>query len=169
MSTVRGRDVTVEFGLRPAREEDRNSLFALHRLTMRDVIARTWGWDEGWQRAHFDARFNPARISVVTAAGRDAGMLWLEIRPAEIYVAELQIAPEMQGRGLGSAVLGGVIASAAARASCVTLQVLEINEGARRLYQRLGFYVTGRSDRHVQMRHDAGRPRKASPIPDRQR
>src|SRR6187551_2786757 len=102
---------------------------------MRDVIARTWGWDESWQRAHFDARFDPSRVMVVTAAGRDAGMLWLEMRPAEIYVAELQIAPEMQGRGLGSAVLGGVITAAAARGTCVTLQVLEGNEGARRLYE----------------------------------
>ena len=149
--------MTVEFELRPARESDRDPLFALHRVTMRDVIARTWGWDEAWQRAHFDARFDPAHVSIVIAAGRDAGVLWLESRPAEIYVAEIQIAPEMQGRGLGSAVLGGVIAAAAARGACVTLQVLEINEGARRLYERLSFYVTGENDRHVQMRHDAGR------------
>jgi ribosomal protein S18 acetylase RimI-like enzyme len=154
----------AKFELRPAREEDRDSLFALHRVTMRDVIARTWGWDESWQRAHFDARYDPSHVSVVTSGGRDAGMLWLENRPSEIYVAELQIAPDMQGRGIGSAVLGGVIAAAAARGACVTLQVLEANEGARRLYQRLGFYVTGEYDRHILMRHDAGRARKTSPI-----
>lgn len=153
--------VTVEFELRRARESDRDPLFALHRVTMRDVIARTWGWDEAWQRAHFDARFDPTRVSIVTSAGRDAGVLWLESRPGEIYIAEIQIIPEMQGRGLGSAVLGGVIAAAAARGACVTLQVLEINEGARRLYERLGFYVTGNTDRHVQMRHDAGGAAKA--------
>jgi ribosomal protein S18 acetylase RimI-like enzyme len=152
--------VTAQFELRPAREEDRDALFALHRLTMRDVIARTWGWDEAWQRAHFDARFDPSRVSVVLSGGREAGVLWLESRPGEIYVAEIQIAPEMQGRGLGSALLAGVIAAAAAGGTCVTLQVLEVNQGARRLYERLGFYVTGENDRHLQMRHDAGRARE---------
>jgi ribosomal protein S18 acetylase RimI-like enzyme len=149
--------VTFEFGLRPAREEDREPLFALHCATMRDAVARTWGWDEAWQRAHFDARFDPARLSIITVAGRDAGLLVLESRPGEVYVAEIEIAPEMQGRGLGTAVLGTIIAAAAARGACVTLQVLEVNEGARRLYERLGFSVTGTSDHHVQMRRDAGR------------
>jgi ribosomal protein S18 acetylase RimI-like enzyme len=158
------RVLPAQFELRPAREEDRDPLFALHRLTMHDVIARTWGWDESWQRAHFDARYDPARVSIVISDGREAGMLWLESRPSEIYVAELQIAPEMQGRGIGSAVLGGVIAAASDRGVSVTLQVLETNEGARRLYQRLGFYVTSEYDRHILMRHDSGRPRRAAPI-----
>jgi ribosomal protein S18 acetylase RimI-like enzyme len=156
--------VTVEFELRPARESDREPLYAVHCATMRDVITRTWGWDEAWQRANFDGRFDPSKVSIVSAGGRDVGSVWLEIRPGELYVAELQIVPEMQGRGLGSAVLRGVVASAAARGACVTLQVLDLNVRARRLYERLGFYVTGETDRyvtdrHVQMRHDAGTPR----------
>ena len=46
--------------LRPARDADREFLFALHRAAMRDAIERTWGiWDEPWQRAYFEARFDP--------------------------------------------------------------------------------------------------------------
>jgi ribosomal protein S18 acetylase RimI-like enzyme len=153
----------VQFELRPARESDREPLYELHRATMRDVITRTWGWDEAWQRDHFDGRFDPSSVSIVSVEGRDVGALWLDTRPGELYVAELQIAPEMQGRGLGSAVLKGVVATAAAGGACVTLQVLDVNVRARRLYERLGFYATGDTDRHVtdrhvQMRHDAGRP-----------
>lgn len=156
--------MTVEFELRPGRESDREPLYALHCATMRDVIVRTWGWDEAWQRDHFDGRFDPSHVSIVSVDGRDVGALWLDTRPGELYVAELQIAPEMQGRGLGSAVLNGVVATAVTRGACVTLQVLDLNVRARRLYERLGFYVTGDrdryvTDRHVQMRHDAGRPR----------
>jgi ribosomal protein S18 acetylase RimI-like enzyme len=152
--------VTVQFELRPAREVDREPLYALHCATMRDVITRTWGWDEAWQRAHFDGRFDPSKLSIVSAGGRDVGVLSLETRPGELYVAELEIAPESQGRGLGSAVLGGVVAAAAARGACVTLQVLDLNVRARQLYERLGFYVTGETDHHVQMRHDAGQRRE---------
>ena len=154
----------IEFELRPGRESDREPLYALHCATMRDVITRTWGWDEAWQRDHFDGRFDPSKVSVVSVGGRDVGAhVAGRPRPGEIYVAELQIAPEMQGRGLGSAVLSGVVAAAAARGACVTLQVLDLNVRARRLYERLGFYATGDTarhvtDRHVQMRHDAGAP-----------
>jgi ribosomal protein S18 acetylase RimI-like enzyme len=123
---------------------------------MRDVITRTWGWDESWQRAHFDAHFDPAQVSVVCVGGREVGVLRLEARPGELYVAELQIAPDMQGRGLGSAVVRGVVEEAAARGACVTLQVIDVNTRARLLYERLGFHVTGRRERHFQMRHAAG-------------
>ena len=145
--------VTNAFGLRHARAGDREWLYALHCATMRDVVERTWGWDEAWQRAHFDSRFAPAAISVVTVAGRDVGVLSLQARPAELYVAALEIAPEMQGRGLGTAVMRRVLADAASRGLPVTLQVLKANEGARRLYERLGFQVTGQVERHLRMRH----------------
>ncbi len=146
--------VNVEFELRPARASDRDFLYALHRATMREVIERTWGWDEAWQRAHFEARFEPSGVRVITAGGRDVGALWLEARPAEVYVAEIQVAPEVQGRGIGTGVLRQVLAEAAAGARAVTLQVLKTNERARRLYERLGFYATGEVDVHVRMRHD---------------
>jgi ribosomal protein S18 acetylase RimI-like enzyme len=153
---VRGERSTTGFLLRPATAADRERLYALHCATMRDVIERTWGWDETWQRAHFESRFSPAGVSVVVVAGRDVGVLVLQARPAELYVAELQIAPEMQGRGLGTAVMRRVLADAAARGLPVTLQVLEANAGARRLYERLGFQAIGQAERHVRMRHPGG-------------
>jgi ribosomal protein S18 acetylase RimI-like enzyme len=145
--------VTIAFELRHASDGDREWLYALHCATMRDVVERTWGWDEAWQRAHFDSRFAPAAISVITVAGRDVGVLSLQARPAELYVAALEVAPEMQGRGLGTAVMRRVLADAASRGLPVTLQVLKANEGARRLYERLGFQVTGEVERHLRMRH----------------
>jgi ribosomal protein S18 acetylase RimI-like enzyme len=145
--------VTNAFELRPARDGDREWLYALHCAAMRDVVERTWGWDEAWQRAHFDSRFAPAGISVITEAARDVGALSLQARPSELYVAALEIAPEMQGRGLGTAVMRWVLAEAASRGVPATLQVLQANAGARRLYERLGFQVTGQVERHLRMRH----------------
>jgi len=146
--------VPITFELRPARDGDREWLYALHCASMRDVVERTWGWDEAWQRAHFDSRFAPAGISVITVGGRDVGILSLQARPAELYVAALEIAPEMQGRGLGTAVMRRVLGEGASRGLPVTLQVLKANEGARRLYERLGFQVSGEVERHLRMRHD---------------
>jgi ribosomal protein S18 acetylase RimI-like enzyme len=142
------------FELRPATAADRDLLWGLHRAAMREVVERAWGWDEPWQRAHFHARFDPAAFSVIVAGGREVGALRLERRACELYLADIQIAPEEQGRGLGSAVLRHVIAEADGLAAAVTLQVLKVNVRARRLYERLGFYVTGEVDPHVLMRHD---------------
>jgi ribosomal protein S18 acetylase RimI-like enzyme len=149
--------VTPAFLLRPASFSDRAFLFALHCATMREVVEKTWGrWDEAWQRSHFEARFDPDGLSVITVDGRDAGALRLQRRPAEIYVAEIEIGPEVQGRGIGTTVLRAVMAEAAAGARAVTLQVLKVNVRAQRLYERLGFEATGETETHVLMRHPAG-------------
>lgn len=147
----------VHFELRPATAADRDRLYALHRAAMRDVVDRTWGWEEAWQRAHFNARFDPAAFSLIVAGGREIGALCVQERADELYVADMQIAPEAQGRGVGTAVMRAVIARAETVGAAVTLQVLKANVRARRLYERLGFYATGEVDVHVRMRHDAGK------------
>ncbi len=139
------------YTLRPATDRDVAFLYALHRATMRDYVARTWGWDEAFQRAHFAAHFDPARIEIVVVEGADAGMLAVERRAGELHLANVRIAPEYQGRGLGTAILAAVRAEAARAGLPVTLQVLKVNP-ARRLYERCGFRVSGETATHYLMR-----------------
>jgi ribosomal-protein-alanine N-acetyltransferase len=67
---------------------------------------------------------------------------WLVVD--EIHINNVAVLPQYRGRGMGSAVLRHVLDEArrlgAARA---TLEVRASNEGARRLYERLGFHVGG--------------------------
>lgn len=151
----------MDFELRPATDRDRDFLYALHRAAMRESVARTWGWDEAWQRAHFDARFDPRGVEVIRVGGRDVGAVQAEEREAELYVASLAVAPEAQGRGLGTAVVRALIARAEVRLVPVTLQVLKTNPGARRLYERLGFQTDGETTTHVRLRHEGGAPARA--------
>jgi ribosomal protein S18 acetylase RimI-like enzyme len=125
---------------------------------MREVITRTWGWDDAWQRADFDERFERSDVSIIEVDGRATGALWLERRPAELYVTDLQVLPELQGRGVGTAVLRDIIAKATTLRLPVALQVLRVNRRAQRLYERLGFRVTATSDTSIHMRHAAGQP-----------
>jgi ribosomal protein S18 acetylase RimI-like enzyme len=148
----------MEHQLRPATASDRDFLYGLHCATMREAIAQTWGWDETWQRTDFEARFQRCEVSVIEIDGRATGAVWLEWRPAELYVTDLQILPELQGRGAGTAVLREIIAKAATLGIPVALQVLRVNRRAQRLYERLGFRVTATSDTSVHMRHAAGEP-----------
>ena len=122
---------------------------------MHDHIERTWGWDERWQRAEFRRRFRKQRISVIEIDAKSIGAIWLEDRRGSVYIEELQILPEYQGRGVGTAVLKQVIAAAGKRGLAVGLAVLRTNPGARRLYERLGFKVTAVAQPFVYMRHTA--------------
>jgi ribosomal protein S18 acetylase RimI-like enzyme len=54
-------------------------------------------------------------------------------------LAEIEILPEWQGRGIGSAVVRSLMREAASRQKPLTLRVLHINQRARTLYERLGF------------------------------
>jgi [ribosomal protein S18]-alanine N-acetyltransferase len=60
----------------------------------------------------------------------------------EIHVNNVALRPQYRGRGIGSALLRHVVAEARRLgARRATLEVRASNAAARRLYERLGFYV----------------------------
>ncbi len=64
--------------------------------------------------------------------------------PDEAFVQTLAVAPEAQGRGLGSCLLIALLDEAARRGQrAVSLEVRADNEAAQRLYSRHGFTRTG--------------------------
>jgi ribosomal protein S18 acetylase RimI-like enzyme len=65
-------------------------------------------------------------------------------------LADIEIAPEFRGQGLGTAVLLEFIADTERRRLSASLQVLKINP-VRRLYERLGFQIVGETDTHYLM------------------
>lgn len=132
----------MEHHLRPALELDREFLFVLHGTTMHDVIAATWGWDEAWQRTDFNRRVALYDVSIIQVMHQDIGSLWLEWKSDALYIHEIQIASNYQGKGLGTAVIRDVIRQAASRMLPVELSVVPANPRAKQLYERLGFVVT---------------------------
>ena len=67
---------------------------------------------------------------------------WLVVD--EIHINNVAVLPLYRGRGMGSAVLRHVLGEARRLgATRATLEVRASNEGARRLYERLGFHVAG--------------------------
>ncbi len=67
-----------------------------------------------------------------------------------LNIHDLAVLPEWRGRGVGTALLAAVERKARADGCCkLTLEVLDDNEGARRLYERLGFGDGGPGDRET--------------------
>ena len=62
----------------------------------------------------------------------------------EIHINNLAVRPAFRGRGIGSALMHHVLTEAQQLgARRATLEVRASNEAARRMYERLGFYVAG--------------------------
>jgi ribosomal protein S18 acetylase RimI-like enzyme len=134
--------------LRSATEADRDWLFALDRATMSSER------ESHAARASFDRHFDPSHIDVIVAEGKDCGVLRVEERDEDLYIAVLEIAPAMQGHGIGSAVIASVLDRAASERRSVALRVHAANERARALYERLGFDVTRSEGAKLVMRYD---------------
>ena len=144
----------TDFALRPATDADRGFCFALHKASMGDYVAAIWGWDDAVQREFFDRAWDLANTQIVTVADRDVGILKLERRPEAVYIALVEIHPDHQGSGIGSAIVRQVIADADRRGRPVELDVLNVNTRAQALYRRLGFveqYRHGDGDIKIRM------------------
>lgn len=152
-SEATGISRNLKSHLRPASESERDFLYSLHCTTMRAVIEETWGWNDEWQQADFSKRLSECVVSIIEVAGQPAGCLWLDSNPESLHIVELQIVPELQGRGLGTATVKTVIEDGAKRDVPVTLSVVPANPRAKRLYERLGFEVTAVEDPFIHMRH----------------
>ena len=138
------------YRLRPATTDDYGFLRRLHRATMREYVAQTWGWDEEAQAAMFRERFDPSREQIIVVDREDVGVLRAERRERELFLAELEIAPEYQRRGIGAAIVEELKAEARRAGLPLTLQVLKVNP-ARRLYERAGLRVVGETGTHYLM------------------
>jgi ribosomal protein S18 acetylase RimI-like enzyme len=152
----------VPYTLRPATTADYAFLYDLYVATMKPYVTQLWGWDERWQVEHFGQRFAPDRLRLVMADGRQIGVLEVEERSSELFLANLRILPAFQRQGWGTRILRDLLLQAHAAGVPMTLQVLRVNYAARRLYERLGFRVIEETPTHYHMSAQGREPPSAS-------
>ena len=91
------------------------------------------------QAAQYAAAYPHARREIVVADGVDTGRVIVDDTGDAVHIVDVTVACAHRGRGIGTAVVRAVIAEADATARPVRLSVWCANQGARRLYARLGF------------------------------
>ena len=111
---------------------------------MREYVESMYGgWDADYQRSHHAGWFEPDRLSIIEDDdGRAIGVLDVSDKGDHLYLGRIEILPEAQGRGIGTAVIRDLLG----RGRVVRLHVFTNNVRARRLYEKLGFSV----DRHAE-------------------
>jgi ribosomal protein S18 acetylase RimI-like enzyme len=130
--------------LRPATPADSEFCYQLHKAAMGEYVTATWGWDEQVQRDFHTRAFDPGRWQIITADGADIGMLCVEYRPDEIYLARIEVHPSYQGHGIGTRLISALASEARQKGQDLTLDVLAVNRRAQALYQRLGMKEVAR-------------------------
>jgi len=130
--------------LRRATSADSEFCFQLHKAAMGDYVAAIWGWDDPVQRGFHVRAFDPRRWQIITANGADVGMLDVERRPDEIYLARIEIHPDYQGRGFGTRLIRALLEEAGQRGQDLVLDVLAVNQRAQALYRRVGLAEVAR-------------------------
>jgi len=146
--------------LRPATEDDRLFLVDLY-ASVREPEFAPVPWDEGQKRAfvahqfaaqdaHYRQNYPGARLDVVELDGEPAGRLYVHRGPSDIRIMDIALAPAFRGRGIGTGLLRALIAEAAESGRKLSIHV-EMNNPARRLYERLGFRPVGEHGVYVLM------------------
>jgi [ribosomal protein S18]-alanine N-acetyltransferase len=130
--------------LRPAVAEELDAVVAIERLSFTDPP---------WSRASFTALVDSPRafftVACATTAVVGYVVAWLVGDEAE--VANLAVAPEWRGRGVGAALLDAALAAARRDGAHVAhLEVRDSNVAARALYGSRGFTPVGRRRRYYQ-------------------
>jgi GNAT superfamily N-acetyltransferase len=103
---------------------------------MREYAERTWG---SWIPEPLD-NFRPEIHQIIQCDGDEIGCIAVVDESEALMLEKLYILPGYQGRGIGTLLLGRLIARANAVGKSIRLRVLRVNR-ARQLYERNGFEV----------------------------
>lgn len=134
--------------LRPADDGDAGFLFTVYASTRREALAPL-GWDEDASQRYLRTQFEAeerdwsqhqagAQCMVILRDGDPVGRLYLARSAHEIRVMDITLLPEHQGRGIGTALLQGLLDEARRSHRTVRAHV-ERGSAALQLYRRLGF------------------------------
>lgn len=161
----------LDISYRPITEADLPFLGRLYASTRREELAVT-GWPQeridAFLAQQFDAQhkyytehYTAASFDLILDQESDQaiGRLYLDRREKEIRIVDIALLPEWRDRGIGGAILRGLLAEAAGEGKSVTIHV-EANNPAMNLYLRLGFRHVDDNGVYHLMEWIASRPQR---------
>jgi ribosomal protein S18 acetylase RimI-like enzyme len=139
---------------RNATAEDTDFARDIHHKAYHDVIIRQFGsWDETMQDNFFKKGWRPETHEIILSGDSSCGYCSIEYNSEQIYLHELVLSPDFQGKGIGSKILKELIEESKQKNIPIRLQVLKENQ-AQHLYRKLGFNDKKKTDTHFEMEFD---------------
>jgi ribosomal protein S18 acetylase RimI-like enzyme len=139
---------SLRLALRTQTPGDNDFLARLYASTRSEELRHT-GWTDSEkqtfldqqfraQTLHYENLYRGARRAIVLFEDKPAGRLYLFQMNNDLRIVDISLLSEYRGRGIGTALLRGILERAQATGSKVSIHV-EIFNPAKRLYERLGF------------------------------
>ncbi|SNX56072.1 N-acetylglutamate synthase-like GNAT family acetyltransferase [Streptomyces sp. TLI_55] len=132
--------IMADWELRAASMADLEEIVEIRAVAMRADLERLGRYDEHRVRQRLRDAYQPEHTSAIEVAGALVGCVAL--RPADdaYWLEHFLLVPELQGKGIGSAVLGSLLERPDREGALTRLNVLQ-GSAARRLYERHGFVL----------------------------
>ncbi|MDB5265652.1 MAG: N-acetyltransferase [Parcubacteria group bacterium] len=89
--------------------------------------------------AEYKEKFVPEEIEVIQHYGEDVGRLRVVRSADSIYIGGIQILPEFQNKGIGTALFTELIEESKRSNLPIVLEVHDVNTRAISFYKKLGF------------------------------
>jgi ribosomal protein S18 acetylase RimI-like enzyme len=112
-------------------------------------------WRKGfadWTMQQLRGEIPDSTTSVVEVANQRAGRLRITRTAGYIELSGIQLLPDIQRHGIGTAIIEDLKAQAAAVGIPLDLGVEKDNARARKLYERLGFIQVGETEQECKLR-----------------
>jgi ribosomal protein S18 acetylase RimI-like enzyme len=144
-SNIERREV-VPYTLRTATADDFELLFDVSTRAMEHVdkaLNPSKDFDKVEELRKYREKFVPEEIQIISYRGEDVGRLRVVRSDESIYIGGIQIPPEHQGKGIGTALFSDLIKESEETGLPITLEVHDVNENALKFYTKLGFTSVG--------------------------
>ncbi len=147
--------------LQPVVPENDEFLFRVYAATRQQEMA-AWGWDQAQQDAFlrlqfraqqgsYRAAFPGAEHRLILQDGEAVGRILVHRTEHEIRLVDIALLPEHRNCGIGTRLIRDLIEESRSSRRPLRLQVATSNRAAARLYERLGFSLTGENEMYYQM------------------
>lgn len=143
-----------KYTLITSEQKDAEFLFNVKIEAMKPTssIVRT-ALDYDKELAEYLNKFEPGKVQVIQFDGKDVGRLRIVRSSESIYIGGIQILPEFQGKGIGTAILKDLINESESTGIPITLEVHYVNEKAIYFYKKIGFQEVGNTEKQILMKY----------------
>lgn len=152
---------TAKIILAPATEADLKFVENVYISTRIDEFAMI-GWDEeqlrqflamqnNIQKQAYSHQFPDAENLIICLEKEKIGRLIVNRNTNELRLVDISLLPQFQNLGVGTKIIKDLLNEAKEKKLPLTLTVARNNPAAFRLYQKLGFQITGEDEMYISM------------------